>query len=219
MRPCIPVCSIGDTFVIGAFDTVIARSSGTGALFISGVQSTTELSLAGIANAFISQAPEATILGSAGGLSTIQYDAGTCDVAAAFTLFAPCQQVEALQAPPPAPEWTCGLRVAGRFVCSPSGLAFTASATDTTVSAGPGSQPVSTTTASAGGAIIGPSSFVFSRQAVGGGAEEVQEGQVAPGISQASSSVASTGTCRVFFVCYVFFGFFLYKESLMFASR
>lgn len=66
-------CSTGDAVLQGSFGSVTATSTGTGGLYISGVNDTARLDLRGVSNAFVQPAlPTTAITGTAQGINTVQ---------------------------------------------------------------------------------------------------------------------------------------------------
>ena len=112
--------SVGDTVLSGSLGNVSASSSSTGALYVAGVNDTVTLHLHGVSNAYVTPALfSARIVGEAAGIHTVQYSAGSCDVASAFVN--PCQFAVFLEPPPPGALWSCGLETSGNFTCSAGG--------------------------------------------------------------------------------------------------
>ncbi|PRW39301.1 cell shape-determining [Chlorella sorokiniana] len=171
----------GDTVLTGSYGTVNVTSTGTGGIYIAGVNDTVTLDLRGVSNAFVQPGqPTAAITGTAGGINVVQI----------------CQSVPFVSVPAPNAAWTCGLQLRGNFTCSNEGTAYTSSASGFVGASGPaGTVPVTTTTP-AGTSAFTPSSFNFvgASPAGPGTGTQQQSGSVSPQGTQASSNVAGTGS-------------------------
>ncbi|EFN53910.1 hypothetical protein CHLNCDRAFT_136105 [Chlorella variabilis] len=184
----------GDAVLQGSFGSVTATSTGTGGLYISGVNDTARLDLRGVSNAFVQPAlPTTAITGTAQGINT--YTDGTCQMQSGFTFLQICQLVPFIATPAANPVWTCGLQVQGSFQCSDQGAAFTSRGGFVGTSGAEGTVPVTTTTPN-GVSAFTPSSFQFAGASPAGPGTGTQQqaGAVTPGGTTASSNVAGTGS-------------------------
>lgn len=103
----------------GDVGSVSLATTGITRTYIAGVSGTVTLYLSGISNVYVDPASSgASITGSASGISSVQYSAGTCAVSSGFALTQTCQAVPATVFQIAEPSWSQGLHVSGNFTCA-----------------------------------------------------------------------------------------------------
>ena len=125
-------------------------------------------------------------------ISSVYYANGTCTVRSPWASVDPCTPVAAVAVPAPSGTWTCGLETTGTFECTADGSTY-ATARDgaTTVSAGPGTVPVSTEADVAATRV--PTNYSFSVPSTEG-TTATQSGSVGAGGSDANAAISGTGS-------------------------
>ena len=110
--------------VRGTLDTVSVKSNSVSSVSLGGVKTGVSVDLSSTATVQVDQAPGSAITGTAAGLNTVEFSAGSCQVSSPFSalgagVVAVCSQTAFLVVPPPTPTWTCGIQVEGNFTCTP----------------------------------------------------------------------------------------------------
>ncbi|KAK9832135.1 hypothetical protein WJX74_000285 [Apatococcus lobatus] len=194
----------GTVVLRGELGNVNVQNSGTGNVYLSGVTGNVQSALSGVGSLYIdSSNADSQLTGSSNGLGAVRYTKGQCSVAGAFGSFfgGPCQQVASIQAPPTSTPWSCGINVAGSFLCSGATGIINTGGSSTNVGGSTPSQLQSINFNPAGGVSSSSSSTgvnsAFASSSSGGGVGQTSTSSDGSGFTTTSGTPGTPGSSIV----------------------